>query len=458
MENFDLRNLKNKLVHFIGIGGISMSALAFMLKANGIVVQGSDDTENSEVVKLRKKGIKVFIGHKKSNLKKANIVVYSSAISDENEELEFAKKKKLIILKRAELLGMIADSYKFVVSIAGSHGKTTTTAMISEMFIKCGFKPTVHIGGVLNSIHSNYKIGNKKFFVTESCEYKDNYLHLKPNISVILNIDADHLDYFGSLDGVKKSFLRFSNNTKKNGINIVCLDDENSSKLSKKENTATFGFGKSADIYATNIKEYKPCHYSFDAVFSKCKLGNVKLNIIGKHNIYNALATILVGLACRIDFCDIKDSIENFSGVERRCQKIKEFNNIQIYHDYAHHPKQIENMIEVGKRLVNNNGRNVIAVFEPHTYSRTKFLLDEFVKSFERADYVILAPVYSARELPTDGFDSLKLANETKNKKSNVEYLETYEEIKKRVLEIAKPHDVILILGAGTIQKLSKMF
>ncbi len=458
MENFGLNFLKDKKVHFIGIGGISMSSLALMLKSHKIEVQGSDETENDEVKKLIKKGVSVFIGHSKNNLEGIDVVVYSSAIGDDNVELSEAKNRGLLLIKRAELLGVIASGYKTVVSVAGSHGKTTACAMISEMIMNAKMKPTIHVGGVLTKIGSNHKIGSKKIFVTESCEYKDNFLFLKPDISVILNIDADHLDYFGSLDGVKGSFFKFAKNTKVGGINIVCYDDENSKELLSQENTVSFGFNKGADIYACKIKEYKPCYYSFDVVFFGYKLGNIKLNIIGKHNVLNALATTLVGLVMAIDFCDIKNSIESFSGVERRCQKITEVKGTEIYHDYAHHPEQIKKMVDVAKLLTKKSKGKIIVVFEPHTYSRTKFLIEEFARCFVDADYVVIAPVYSARELPVMGYDSLKLVSEIKRYNSNVEYIESFEEIKKYILNISKPNDVVFVLGAGTIENLAKMF
>lgn len=458
MENIKLKDLKDKKFHFIGIGGISMSALAQVLKRNGIYVQGSDLSVNTETQKLESKGVKIFYEHDKKNMKDIDIVVYTSAINEDNPELKFALKSKKMILKRAELLGMVAREYMYTIAISGSHGKTTTTAMLSEIFMHAGLKPTFHIGGTLNSIHSNYKLGNKKFFITEACEYKDNYLFMNPDVSVVLNIDADHLDYFKNIDGVKNSFKRFVQNTKKGGISVICANDENSKELLACKNVATFGITNQADVYAVNIKEYKPCYYSFDVMFSRFKLGNIKLNIIGKHNVFNALACIVVSLACAIDFCDVKDAIENFSGVERRCQKIAEINGATIYHDYAHHPKQIEKMVQVGRELTRKNKGRVIVVFEPHTYSRTKFLINEFVASFKNADMVIFAPVYSAREKPSEGYDSLKLANETKNVVENVEYIETFKEIKEKVLKKIKPNDVVLLLGAGTIENLAKMF
>lgn len=458
MENIKLNDLVGKKFHFIGIGGISMSALALILKQNGFFVQGSDLAHNAETEKLEGQNIKIFYEHHEKNIKGADVVVYTSAIHDDNPEYIFAKKKRLIILKRAELLGLIAEFYKYTIAVAGSHGKTTTTAMLAEIFMQAGFKPTFHIGGSLNSIHSNYKLGNKKIFITEACEYMDNYLYIKPDVAVVLNIDSDHLDYFKNLDGVKSSFKRFKNNVKSGGISVVSIDDENSKELQEDEFVAYFGLSKKADVYAVNIKEYKPCYYSFDVVFAKYKLGNIKLNILGKHNIQNALASVLVSLAFAIDFEDIKKAIEKFSGVERRCQLVKENNGVQIYHDYAHHPKQIKKMIQVGRELTKKSGGKVIVVFEPHTYSRTKFLINEFAESFKNADRVIFAPVYSAREKPTEGYDSLKLASDTKMINPNVEYIETYEDIKKRVEEISNSKDVVLILGAGTIEKLAKMF
>lgn len=449
--------LKGKRFHFIGIGGISMSALALILKKNKIYVQGSDLVSNEETKKLEKQGVKIFYEHNAKNLKDIDAVVYTSAICNDNDELKFAQKKKLIILKRAELLGIVAELYNCTIAIAGSHGKTTTTAMLAEIFMHAGLKPTFHIGGVLNSVKSNYKLQNKKFFITEACEYKDNYLYIKPDISVILNVDGDHLDYFGDLDGVKLSYKKFKDNTKNGGITVICEDDDNSKHL-KGQNVAYFGLSKKADIYASNIKEYKPCYYSFDVMFSRFKLGNIKLNILGKHNIYNALACVLVSIACAIDFCDIKKALESFSGVKRRCEKIKEINGASIYHDYAHHPKQIKKMIQVGRELTASSNGRVIVVFEPHTYSRTKLLIDEFATCFSSADIIIFAPVYSAREKPSAGYDSLVLEKETKKNISNVLYLVSFKKIKEKVLSEIKSGDVVLILGAGTIEKLAEMF
>lgn len=458
MEKFTVKCMKGKRVHFIGIGGISMSALALMLKREGVIVSGSDLAENDETKNLKRAGIEVSLGHAVKNVRGADAVVYSSAIHEDNAEYVYAKKHKIPLVRRAELLGIIAEKYKVVISVAGSHGKTTTTAMLAEIFMLAKLKPTFHIGGVLSSTNSNFKLGNKKFFITESCEYKDNYLLIKPNIAVVLNIDADHLDYFGSLDGVKASFLKYAKNVRQGGIRIYSADDENSKELAFDENQATFSLKKGADIYATNIREYKPCYYSFDVVFAKCKLGNIKLNILGKHNISNALSAILVSIICAIDFSDIKLAIENFSGVKRRCEFISEFNGAKVFHDYAHHPEQIEKMLDCGRELADKSKGRLVAVFEPHTYSRTKFLLDEFAKSFQKCDKVIFAPVYSAREDPSEGVGSDVLADKTKEYVKDISCLDSYGEIYSKLCEIIKPNDVVMILGAGTIEKLADKF
>lgn len=459
MENLDLKNIKGKRFHFIGIGGISMSALAFMLKKEGAIISGSDLQENQEIKKLKRVGVAIYSFHSAKNVRGADAVVYSSAIHDDNEELIFAKKNNIPLIKRAELLGIIANKYKTIISVAGSHGKTTTTAMLAEIFMQANLKPTFHIGGELVRTNSNYKIGNKKFFITESCEYKDNYLLIKPDIAVALNIDADHLDYFGSLEGVKKSFLKYAKNVRQGGIRIFSADDKNSKELAFDKNQATFSVkDNGADIYAKSIKEYKPCFYSFDVYFNKTKLGNIKLNIIGKHNISNALVATLISIICGIDFEVIKVSLEHFLGVKRRCEFVSNRGGAMIFHDYAHHPEQIEKMLDCGRELADKSGGRLIAVFEPHTYSRTKFLLNDFAKSFKNADEVIFAPVYSAREEKSAGVESDVLANETQKYVNNVKYILTYNKIFEHLLSEIKNDDVVMILGAGTIEHLADMF
>ena len=453
----NIRDLKNKKIHFIGIGGISMSAMAQILKSNKIYVQGSDLSESDEVKILRKKGITIFNNHSENNMSNIDVVVYTSAIKEDNTELRFAIEHNLIILKRAELLGLISKEYKNVIAIAGSHGKTTATAMISEIFVNAGLKPTIHIGGKNNLIKSNYKIGNKKYFITEACEYKDNYLYLKPDVAVILNIDSDHLDYFKTLDGVKNSFKNFANLTTDGGVVFSCLDDVNSDFLRYYDNNSTFGItSKKAEIKATKIKEFAPGRFSFNVIFCGYNLGKIKLNIFGKHNIYNALASILVGLTFDIDFSIIKYTLENFSGVSRRTEYIGQINSANVFHDYAHHPKQIEKMIEMGRELISNKGK-LYVVFEPHTFSRTKYLIDDFALSLSKSDEIYLAPVYSAREDESEGSSSNELKNVIKKHNKNIQIFSDYFEILNTLNRFVMADDIVLILGAGTIEELARM-
>ena len=284
----------------------------------------------------------------------------------------------------------------------------------------------------------------------------DNFLYIQPDIAVILNVDGDHLDYFGSIEGVKNSFFKFSKNLKDGGVCLINGDEKNNF-FGKSENYAKFSMNKKCDIYAKRISEFKPGYFAFDVVLFGFNLGRIELNILGKHNILNALASVFVSTLCGVDFCTIKFSLENFSGVERRCEKIGEINGAEVFHDYAHHPRQIEKMLDVASELASKNQGRVLTVFEPHTFSRTKFLLSEFAQSFSKSDYLLLAPVYSAREDESQGKNSLDLAMKSEEFVKNVEYYETYDEILKRLKKLAKCGDVIFILGAGTIDKLAKM-
>lgn len=456
MSELKLSELKTSVIHFIGIGGISMSALAQMLVHFGAVVQGSDVARNAEVEILEKQGIKVFLGHSKNNIDGADVVVYTSAVHGENEELAEARNRGLLIISRAELLGLISKKFEYVTAIAGSHGKTTATAMISEIFLAAGLDPTLHVGGKLKKIDSNYRLGSKTHFVTEACEYQDNFLKIHPDVALILNVDGDHLDYFGSLDGVKNSFAKFAKSIRCGGVIIVSADDKNSKHLRQGENVTTFGFSRRAEMRAVEVIEYEPGKFQFDAEFMGAYLGTIKLGIIGKHNILNALAAMVVGLVYDIDFEIMKEALENFAGVERRCEEIGQISGARIFHDYAHHPKQIESMMRFAKSVTAGGGR-IITVFEPHTYSRTKFLLSDFAKSFSGTNTLILLPAYSAREDKSAGVDSDVLAGLAKKHVKDVRLASNYNEVYSKLKAIAKPKDIILILGAGNIEELAKM-
>lgn len=434
-----------------------MSALAQILHQNGARVMGSDLADNDEVKKLRALGIKVYSSHRAEQIKKAQVVVYSSAIHEDNPELIAAKEQGKTIVRRAELLGEVASLYHSTIAISGSHGKTTATAMISEIFLKAKLDPTIHIGGKLNCIGSNYVLGKSDIFITEACEYMDNFLFIMPDIALVLNVDCDHLDYFGNIDRVKDSFKKFGSNIRRGGLVMACYDDAACSEIFPDGQAATFGLNEKADMVAKNVHEYAPGYFAFTPSLMGFELGEIKLNILGKHNIYNALAAIFVAMIFDIDFDVIQSALENFSGTERRCEVIANNGGALILHDYAHHPKQIESMICSAKQMKGESGR-IITVFEPHTYSRTKFLLNEFAKSFEGSDILILAPVYSARESESEGANSLELMSVAEKFVSDIRYGETYEKIYQMLSGEIREGDIVLILGAGTIDSLAKKF
>ncbi|MCR5553836.1 MAG: UDP-N-acetylmuramate--L-alanine ligase [bacterium] len=435
-------NIYGKRIHFIGIGGISLSCLAKISLNRGAIVSGSDIAVNEETKTLESLGVKVFYKHEANNVLGANIIVYSSAISEDNIELKNAQELGLIILKRAEFLAKIASEYKTTIAISGSHGKTTTTAMVANLLISAGLNPTVHLGGEYSKIGGNTLIGGNDYFVTEACEYKDNFLYLKPQISVCLNVCADHLDYFKNLQNLRCSFKKFVN-LNKNGIVICNADDE---FLSKLHSNLTFSTENRGDICAVNVYEYIAGKFAFDVICDGATLGRIKLNVYGKHNIFNALATICVGNALNINFNVIKRSLEEFSGVDRRFQEVGEINGAKIISDYAHHPDEIKSSIFSAKMIAKNK---VIAVFQPHTYTRTQSFMGEFAKSLSLADKVGVYKIYPAREEKIEGVSNITLSNEVNKIKKISSYLNDFDELIAFIYNHCKKGNVVLIMGAG---------
>ena len=468
-----------KKVFIVGIGGISLSAIAKFLIKNNHYVAGSDLCYNEMVDSLKNSGIEVFIGHNAKNIKGFDTVVYTSAVNSSNPELLEARQLGLQILSRAECLSLISNEFKNVVAISGSHGKTTATALIFEVLFDAKKDVSLHIGGNTNRFGNVYISQKKDILVTEACEYKDNFLKLSPSIGVVLNIQPDHLDYFKNFDNLKKSFEKFKNRIRKYGIFIANADDENSNKLlSTRAKSLGFGIENSeADFFAENIYEYKKGFYSFDFFFHGFNLGNFKCGIPGKYNIYNSMVAIIVGIVFDVDIESIKKSIYKFTGVKRRMEPIGEIcvgrrenltkcphnstsdNNesgkneeeqvlVKVIADYAHHPTEIKKVIELAKSCADGK---VIAVFQPHTYSRTKSLFEEFVESLSVADYVVTFPIYSARENPIENVTSENLAIAIKNNGKNCQYASDFSELKSLLGEISEAGDIILILGAGDI-------
>ena len=429
-----------------------MSGLAKILYSQGKEIKGSDIAKNNITKSLKKQGIKVFSKHNKKNVKGCELVVFSGAIPDTNPEILYAKEHNIAIIERSELLYIISKNYKNVIAVSGTHGKTTTTSMIAYVFIVSGLNPTIHIGGEFDYIKGNVKVGDKQFFITEACEFRDSFLTLKPTTSVITNIEPEHLDYFKTYEREKKSF-----NTYKQRTSGKCFINSKYKNIIKNStNLITYGLNNASSICAKNISLGLDGKYSFDCYKGKSFIGNFKLNIYGKHNIENALATISVCLEYNIDYKAIYLGLKTFNKAHRRFEFMGYYKNCKVIHDYAHHPTEILSSIKTCKEVFN---KKVICIFQPHTYSRTKTLLESFSKCFDGLDALYILKTYSARE----NYDFLGSADHLKEKllESNPNFLVKGAYSKKQFLKEIKNVDlsdcVLLFLGAGDIEKLPKL-
>ncbi len=466
--NKDFKNLKNiQKIHMIGIGGISMSAIALVLKKAGYEVTGSDRNEGEMVTILRENNISVFIGSHADLVKDADLVVYTAAIDQNDAEYIKAKNLNIPTYERAKFLGLIMENYEIPICISGTHGKTTTTSMISSIFIDANLDPNVQVGSKLKKLENlNYRIGNSEYFILEACEYVDSFLNFPHNTAVILNIDADHLDYFSGIEEIKNSFEKFILMLPENGNLIINIDDTNcldlltniENKLKEKHiNIYTFSLKNTeANIYAKNITCDSNGYYSFD-IINKVdnKTYTFTLTVPGLHNVYDALAAITTSFVHGINFEIMVKSLNEFLGANRRFEFKKQLdNNILVYDDYAHHPTEIKATLEAAKQKKANK---VIAIFQPHTFTRTKELLNEFSNAFSNADLAIITEIYAAREFDDGSISSKDLVDKLIKNNVNAIYIKDFEDIVKYLKTVTKPNDIILTIGAGNITNLSTL-
>lgn len=456
MKIFDLN--KKLKVHFIGIGGISMSAIALILLKNGFTITGSDLSENDNVKDLEKRGIKVFIGHKRENITKdLDMVVYSKAIHDDNEEIIAAKELGIKLVSRSSILGEIMANYDRRICVAGTHGKTTTTAIISKVMLDKGLNPTINVGGIVDEIGGNYHIGGDDLFVAEACEYTNSFLDFCPSVEVVTNIEEDHLDFFKDLDDIRKSFKKFIELLPEGGLLVINNRIENVDSLVKDANirVVTYGDDDSANYYFDNVS-YDEKHYqSFDVYHDKKFVGRMRQRLIGKHNALNFLAGLAVIMDFGISFEDIKKSLEDFKGARRRLEVKKVVNGVTYIDDYAHHPTEIEASLKALKEI---KYKNLYLIFQPHTFTRTKALFDDFVRVLGSTPVTILAKIYPAREKDLGVVSSKDISEKIKSDKSNknnlCEYFETFEEISEYVSKNATSGDIVVTMGAGDVYKI----
>ena len=447
---------KTEVIHFIGIGGIGMSGLSLIMKGKEFKVQGSDITLNKNIERLRKEKIKVFIGHKKQHLKKATIVVVSSAIKKNNPELLEAKKKNLPIIKRGKMLAHIVSLMKNIV-IVGSHGKTTTTSYVASILQKTKLDPTIINGGVINSLKNSAKLGKSDWSILEADESDGSFVHIPPTYSIITNIDREHMDFYKSMEDLKNYFIKFLEKVPSFGKAFICIDDEINRNLVKKlknKNYFTYGVNLKSNFLIQNINQKKD-FTEFDIVINvpnkkKQKIKKIKIPLIGLHNVRNSVAAAAIAITIGISIKKIKNGLSKFKGVQRRFNKIFTFNNVDFFDDYAHHPTEIKTVLEGVNKVY--KGYDKVCVFQPHRISRLKDLRKEFSFAFKEADTVILCPIYTAGEKIKLGFNYLSFAKEIiKNSKVKLFLVKDNYELGKFLKNNIYGKKIVVGMGAGTI-------
>ena len=452
-------NLGQKdVVHFVGIGGIGMSGLSQIMKNMGFKIQGSDQGKNKNTINCSKQGIKIFIGHSSRNIKNSTIIVRSSAIKNNNNEIKYARKNKIPIFSRAEILADVVSLKKNII-ITGSHGKTTTTSLVSKILSDQKLDPTIVNGGVINSLNSNAKLGKGEWAILEADESDGSFLKLPVNYSIVTNIDHEHLDFYKNFKNLENSFKKFIEKTPPTGKCIVCVDDQNIKKLFSKiknKNILTYGENKNANYRISNLR-YKIDYSIFDLNYKDIKkknkkIKNIKLKLLGKHNILNAAAAVTVCLNLGVNQSIIKSSLKKFTGVQRRMTKIFSKKSNDFYDDYAHHPTEIRSILNGVKNVYKN--RKIISIFEPHRYSRVLTLNKEFAKSFKDSNKVLLCPLYSAGEKKNLRFKAIEFAKLiSKFSKTQVIIIRNFKEIEKFLKCNLLGNEIVIGMGAGEISK-----
>lgn len=449
-------NRKTKHIHFVGIGGIGMSGIAELLLNLGYKVSGSDLHSSAITENLARLGGLIYKGHKSDWIAGANVVVTSSAIASSNPEVVMAKETNVPVIMRAEMLAELMRLKKYGIAIAGSHGKTSTTSMVSWMLAAAGLDPTIVIGGKVDALGGNAKLGKGEFLVAEADESDGSFLKLSPVIEVVTNIDLEHLDYYRDLEHIKLTFLQFIDKIPFYGAAIVCLDDANIADIlpSIKKRTITYGLTPQADIYAEDIT-WQDGRVFFSVKNAAGVLGRIGITPPGIHNVYNALAVVCVGLELELPFAKIQTGLQGFAGVQRRMQQKGEIGDITIVDDYGHHPTEIRATLDAIKGAWPQ--KRLVVLFQPHRYSRTKALFKEFQTCFHKADYLIMSDIYPASEEPIPGVTGESLLEATKmHGQRHTRYIGGLEHMAEELLPMLQAGDLVLTLGAGNIVRVGE--
>ncbi len=451
MKDFRIYMEPGKRGHLIGIGGVSMSPLAEVLRGMGLSISGSDINESENVEHLRSIGISVVMGHHSETITKdIDFVVRTAAVHDDNPEVLAAKTLGIPVFERTEAWGAIMQDYKNALCISGTHGKTTTTSMSTHILMAAQMDPTVMIGGTLPLLHAGHRVGNGDTIVMESCEYCNSFLNFYPTVAVILDIEEDHLDFFKDLADIQKSFREFASHVPENGTIIANLDDKNTMDALRPlgREIMTFGMTDKADVWPRNIVQLGT-KSDFDVMYRGKKFTHVTIHVPGIHNVKNALAASAAAITLGCGPLAVRYGLAAFNGAGRRFEFKGKYNGADVYDDYAHHPGELKALLDTVEGL---GYKRTIVVFQPHTYSRTKALFDDFVKQLRRPDMTILAEIYAARELNTIGISSKDISDQIQNSM----YFDSFDEILKTLRWTAAPGDIILTVGAGDIYKVGE--
>lgn len=457
MFEFKLDEHEVSNVHFIGIGGISMSGIASLLLNKGYNVSGSDRSMSDIVKNLENHGAKIYIGQSKNNINNPDLVIYTDAILDDNEELIAARSLDVPVVSRGVFLGALMRNYENSIAISGSHGKSTTTSMISKILLNSKENPTVLLGGELEDLEGNVHVGDEKFLVTEACEYKGNIRYYFPQTLIVLNIDQDHLDYYKNLDHIVDTFKEYLKNQDENSITISNLNEANNRLIFDSVQGRLITYAQEndeADYVAKNIKFDEIGRPNFDLKMKDGSIEHFELGVIGRHNINNAMASIIATYENGIDIEIIRKNIKAYKGLNRRMQILGHVNDATIMTDYGHHPSEIDVTL---KALREHTDGKLVCIWQPHTYSRTKTLFNDFLKCFDGADEVVVTDIYAAREKFDPTIHSKDVVEALVKKGINAKYLGTFEEARDYVYQIAEPSDLIITTGCGNPDVLAKM-
>lgn len=453
MNKVEIRDFRNKTIHLVGIGGSSMSGLALMLKELGYKVQGSDGAESYIVDMLRDNGVEVTVGHSASNIVGADFLAYSAAIAENNPERAAARENNIPEIERKDLLGQIMDAYACNICIAGTHGKTTTSAMISKLMIDAGLNPGIHIGGIADEIGGSTRVGDRKYFVAEACEFKESFMSMRPNIAVLMNVKEDHLDYYRDIDHIEATFNKFVDKLENPAIIIASGDDERARSIAlKHKNHILFGFEKENDYYPEDISFNDRGCASFSIIHNGKKLAAINLAVPGRIQIVDAVAAFALSQVLNIEIDIAAKSLSSFHGVHRRFELTGVYDGVSVYHDYGHNPEEMLQVLETANSLPHNR---LWAVMQPHTFSRVKRLFKDYIHCTSPADITLVTDICAAREVDPGDIHASHIVNAMLKEGVNAVYTPSFDDTEKYLVEHWQEGDIVLTMGCGDINKLN---